>query len=57
VWVRKRTRPVNGRITGISFYCDKSGTNVPKKTANLTKQRNKKSKKCGCEIHVNISWP
>jgi len=29
--VRKRTQPVNGRMTGISFYCDRSGTNIPKK--------------------------
>ncbi|CAB4435385.1 unnamed protein product [Rhizophagus irregularis] len=57
VWVRKRTRPVNGRMAGISFYCDKSGINIPKKIADPTKQRNKKSKKCRCEVHVNISWP
>ena len=42
----------------LSFpFIDKSGANIPKKTAIPTKQRNKNSKKCGCDIHVNISWP
>ncbi|GBC03782.1 hypothetical protein RclHR1_05310009 [Rhizophagus clarus] len=45
------------KMAGISFYCDKSGINIPKKTDDPTKKRNKKSKKCGCEVHVNISWP
>ncbi|RGB23315.1 hypothetical protein C1646_774683 [Rhizophagus diaphanus] len=57
VWVKKRTRPINGRIAGITFYCNKSGINIPKKTADPTKNRNKKLKKCGCKVHVNISWP
>ncbi|GES91442.1 protein FAR1-related sequence 5-like [Rhizophagus clarus] len=57
VWVKKRIWPINGRMAGISFYCDKSGINIPKKTDDPTKKRNKKSKKCGCEVHVNISWP
>jgi hypothetical protein len=52
VWVKKRTWPINGRMAGISFYCDKSGINIPKKLANPTKNRNKKSKKCGCEVHA-----
>ncbi|PKY56933.1 hypothetical protein RhiirA4_477596 [Rhizophagus irregularis] len=34
-------------MASISFYCDKSGTNIPKKTAELIKQKNQKSKKCG----------